>query len=74
MPTKTTGSRCGTSKLTEADVVEIAAMLRAADTKQTEIAKLYGVTPHCIFRIKAGDNWAWLTGFGKEGTEHARLD
>lgn len=64
---KTTGSKCGTSKLTEEQVLEIADLLCTTNLKQTEIAKLYGVSNHTIFRIKAGDNWAWLTGFGKEG-------
>lgn len=65
---KTTGSKCGTSKLSEEDVVTIADLLISKELKQTEIAKMYGVSPHAILRIKAGDNWAWLTGFGKEGT------
>ena len=65
---KTTGSKCGTSKLSEGDVTTIAALLKSCELKQTEIARMYGVSPHAIFRIKAGDNWAWLTGFGKEDT------
>lgn len=64
---KTTGSKCGTSKLTEAQVLDIAELLRITTLTQTEIAKMYGVSNHAIYRIKAGDNWAWLTGFGKEG-------
>lgn len=62
---KTTGSKCGTSKLTESQVLEIAELLEVG-MKQTDIAVLYGVSNHAIHRIKAGDNWSWLTGFGKE--------
>lgn len=65
---KTSGSKCGTSKLREEDVLEIVKLLRSKELNQTEIAKIYGVSPHAVFRIKAGDNWAWLTGFGKEDT------
>lgn len=64
---KTTGSKSGTSKLTEEQVLEVASLL-VEGYKLTEIAKIYNVSIHCIFRIKAGYNWSWLTGFGKEGT------
>ena len=67
---KTTGSKNGVSKLTEEEVKNIADLIKIG-MKQTAIAQMYGVTPHCIFRIKAGDNWSWLTGFGKEETVHA---
>lgn len=65
---KTTGSKCGTSKLTEKDVIDIAGLIENSHLTQHEIGALYGVSNHCIFRIKAGYNWSWLTGFGKEDT------
>ena len=70
---KTTGSKCGTSKLTEEQVLTIKEELLQGKS-QTEIAKHFGVTNHCIFRIKAGDNWSWLTGFGKEVIVHAPIN
>lgn len=65
---KTTGSKCGTSKLKEVDVYEIAQLLLEGQLTQKEIGEMYNISNHAIFRIKAGYNWAWLTGFGKEGT------
>ena len=67
---KQRGERSSTAKLTEKDVLEIKDLLQEGRLLQTEIAKIYGVSNHAIFRIKAGDNWAWLTGFDKEGTVH----
>lgn len=64
---KTSGSNCPTSKLIEVDVYEIMELLTQGQLTQKEIGKMYNVSNHAIFRIKAGDNWAWLTGFGKEG-------
>lgn len=41
---------------------------------QAELAKNFGVTNHAIHRIKAGKNWDWLTGLGKEGILDATTD
>lgn len=65
---KTTGSKCGTSKLTERNVHDIVYMLEESHMTLKQIGEQFGVTAGCIFRIKTGDNWSWLTGFGKEGT------
>lgn len=62
---KTTGSKCGTSKLNEESVLKIKELILNGQT-QTEIAKLFDVTNHAIHRIQHGYNWSWLTGFGKE--------
>ncbi len=70
---KNRGSQTGTSKLSEAEVLEIVELLSKGH-RQTEVAKLYGVTNHCVFRIQAGHNWAWLTGLGKEGSGRACID
>lgn len=63
---KTRGDKNGVSKLTEEQVLEIVKLLKVG-MRQTDIAVLYGVSNHAIHRIKAGDNWSWLTGFDKEG-------
>jgi len=70
---KNRGSKSGTSRLSEAQVLEIVELLSKGRC-QTEVAKLYGVTNHCVFRIQAGHNWAWLTGLGKEGSGRACID
>jgi len=54
------------SKLTESQVLEIKTLLDLGTT-QTTIAKRFNVTNHCVYRIHRGYNWAWLTGYGKEG-------
>lgn len=54
------GSRNAASKLKEADVVEIKRLLREGVT-MTAIGKMFNVTIHCIFRIKKGFNWGYLT-------------
>lgn len=64
---KQRGELASTAKLTEKEVLEIRDFLNEGYLSQTEIAALYGVSNHAIFRIKAGHNWAWLTGFDKEG-------
>lgn len=64
---KNRGQDSGTSKLTEAQVLEICRMLEEG-LSQTEIATKFVVTIHAIHRIKHGYNWAWLTGYGKEVT------
>lgn len=67
---KTTGSKCGTSKLNEDKVILISYLLRNTDLTLQQIADQFNVSNHAIFRIKAGYNWSWLTGFGKEGSRH----
>lgn len=64
---KQRGEASGTAKLTDKEVLEIRDFLNEGYLSQKEIAALYGVSNHAIFRIKAGHNWAWLTGFDKEG-------
>lgn len=60
------GENNATAILTERDVLEIRDLLQEGKLTQVEIGKMYGVSNHAIFRIKAGYNWAWLTGLGKE--------
>ena len=67
---KTTGELCGTSKLTERNVHDIAYMLEESHMTLEQIGEQFGVTAGCIYRIKAGDNWSWLTGFGKGDTQY----
>lgn len=44
-------------KLTEKQVVEII----SSSLKNSELAKIYSVTRQCIYLIKTGKNWKWLT-------------
>ena len=53
------GERCGTAKLTEAQVREILALL-AQGILQREIGRLYGVGQAQVSRIKIGRTWAHL--------------
>lgn len=59
---KNRGEGCGTSKLSESQVLEIARLLGLAKYTLQEIGDMFNVTNHTIFRIKHGHNWSWLTG------------
>lgn len=52
--------------LTEEQVLEIDAALKAGTATQRELAQRYGVSDSTIFGIKTGQAWQWLTGNGKE--------
>ncbi len=67
---KNRGSLSGTAKLTEEGVRIIKQMLDKGHS-QTEIAKIFYVTNHAIFRIAKGYNWKHVTGIGKEGVNGA---
>lgn len=56
---KARGSRVNTSKLSEAQAVEIISRLRAGEGL-TAIGKLYGVTKQSVRAIKVGTNWKHL--------------
>lgn len=60
---KNIGSKVGTSKLDEEDVLMIMSLLEMG-TSQTTIANIFNVSNHCIYRIAHGFNWGWLTGYG----------
>lgn len=53
------------TKLSQEQVTEINDLL-AMGYKQTEIAKMYGVTNQAIYHISKGDSWGWLTGRKRE--------
>lgn len=55
------GERNPAAKLTEAQVMQIDAALRAGDGPNA-IARRFGVTGAAITLIKTGHNWRWLTG------------
>lgn len=55
------GEKVGTSKLTEADVRAIWAMI-AANERPTAIGRRFGVTRQAICLIRRGQNWAWVKG------------
>jgi len=48
-------------KLSVKDVFEIRRLLDEGELNQSEIARLYGVTPAAINGIKRGANYKWLT-------------
>lgn len=53
------GSEVGTSKLTYEQVKSIKEELKNG-ARQSDLGKKYGVSIHCIHRIKKGQNWAWV--------------
>lgn len=56
--TSNRGERCGSAKLTEAQVLEI-----AASTEPLYIlADRYGMGRSAVRSIRIGNSWAWLTG------------
>lgn len=65
---KNRGTDNKASKLSEKNVLEIKTLLDSG-TPQTDIAKLYNVSNHAIFRIQRGHNWGWLTGYVKKGKD-----
>jgi hypothetical protein len=58
------GSQHPGAKLTEADVLEIARLIREGAVTRKAIADRYGVTRTTINGIASGKNWGWLTGGG----------
>jgi hypothetical protein len=54
---KLNGVENGQSKLTEEDVLEIRRLYAQGDITQTELAKIYGVTPNLICCIVNRKNW-----------------
>lgn len=56
------GERCGTSKLTETQVLEIHSLASAEELTQFEIAAAYGIAQQTVSEIKLGVRWGWLTG------------
>lgn len=57
--TSNRGERCGTSKLTETQVLEIRGLAVAGLTHR-EIAPQFGVTRQTISKVVSGDRWGWL--------------
>jgi group I intron endonuclease len=55
-----TGEQSPSSTLTERQVIEIIDLLKNKTYKQNVIAKVYGVTPATINKIKTKRNWAYL--------------
>lgn len=58
--TKRLGEDVATSKLSEADVIEIKRRLRKGDSL-SEISKCYPVTTVNISAIKTGKSWGWVS-------------
>ena len=53
------GGKCKTSKISEAEAIEIKRMIK--DGKGNgEIASRFGVSNSAISKIRNGNNWAWL--------------
>lgn len=59
--TRATGSRCGATKLSEGEVIEIR-RLRAEGVSLVELASQYGVTPENIKAIVSRRSWRHLLG------------
>lgn len=57
------GERCHLSKLTNAEVKAIAKLIRAGGTNR-EVADALGYKRRWVERIRSGESWGWLTGFG----------
>ena len=55
------GSKVGTSKLTEPEVLAIVAAKRTNE----DLAEHYRVSKDAIVAIRKGVNWSWLTGVGR---------
>ncbi len=56
------GSQNKLAKVTEQEVLQIKGLLLDG-TAVREVATQFGVSADCIYKIKSGDNWAYLTGF-----------
>ena len=54
------GSAKGNAVLTESQVLEIKAAIKAGNVSQSELARKYGVAKPTINNIAQGYNWAWL--------------
>lgn len=59
--TSNRGERCGASRLTSADVLDIVRRRRAGESR-AEVAASYGITPLHVSSIMHGRAWGWLTG------------
>lgn len=55
------GERCGTHKLTEAEVTQIRTLYDAG-VKQSELAQKFGVVQQTISKITRGDHWVATAG------------
>lgn len=60
--TSVRGEDSPTSTLTEGQVMEIDAALRAGIQSQSEIARQFGVSQGNVGQICVGRTWGWLTG------------
>jgi hypothetical protein len=58
------GERCGTSKLTSSQVLEISAIVSRQDRDMTfqQIGEMFGVGASTVHQIMTGASWGWLTG------------
>lgn len=58
--TSNRGERCGSAKLTEADVHEIRRLRAQTDMTHKQIATQFGVARESVRDIENGKRWAWL--------------
>ncbi len=56
--TDSRGSKCGKSKLTETDILQIRKFIAAGDLNQIEIGRLFGVADRTISHIKTRTRWS----------------
>lgn len=60
-PNQPKGEKVKGSKLKEEDVIKIWKLLQTTSYSLQDIGDMYGVSKHCIFDIKRGKSWSWLT-------------
>jgi hypothetical protein len=69
--TSNRGERCGNSKLTEAQVLEICSKRDNLGATYKALADEYGVSVGAVTYIILGINWSWLTGRGDPDTANS---
>lgn len=60
IPPYNRGSKVGSAKLTEDQVIEIKKLLKKHPKDLTRISKQFGVTQRAVSSIRNGESWAWL--------------
>ena len=54
------GEKCGVSKITEAEALQIKRLGNISASERREKSKLYGISQNQIYQIITGRSWAWL--------------
>lgn len=59
-PPDNSGSNCGTSKLTDEQVIEIKVLIKKGELTDTEIGKIFGIHRRTVADIKLGKTWKYV--------------